>query len=167
MAQGISDKARVRELHASEGEDALLWIDLEADHAAARYCEAVLGGGLVELKRLQLRALRDFPVGPEHRPSDRLRKSRRAADLAIDVAARERSLLASTEIAQILWPRGGGTAMVIAHGTYRRCFHTAPVTGRQVAVLDAAANEDLGGRRTGRLLRLAGDIFDGTAPATD
>jgi|GEM_PF-4658919 len=158
IAQGIDDKARVEELHASGGEDTLLWIDHQADHAAARYCQAVLGTELLALRRLQLRALRSFPVALTHRPSDRQRKTRRVVDLATDIAARELGLIEPHELAQLHWTRGGGRALVMVDGSYRRCLISGRISSKDAGVLEAAAKEDRRGKREKKILRIAGEI---------
>ena len=166
IAQGISDKGRIEELHASDGEDALLWIDHEADHAAARYCEAILKTDLLALRRLQLRALRAFPAALEHRPSDQKRKARRVVDLATDIAARERGLIKPHEIAQLLWTRGGGPALVLVTGSFRRCLLRTRVGSRPAGTLEAAANKDPRGTKEKQILGIAGQIIDRGKPPT-
>jgi hypothetical protein len=158
IAQGIDDKQRVHELHAAEGEEALLRLDLDADHAAARLGAVYLHEDLVKLKRTQLASLRAFPLGLEHRPAERHRKSRRAASLAVDIAAREREVIGPGEFAELYWPRGGGAALVFAHGAFGRCIHTATVSAREAGVLDGAASWDPQGHGMTRLLRVARGI---------
>lgn len=156
IAQGVSDKARVGELHAVDGEDSLLWIDHEADHAAARYCAAVLKADLLALRRLQLRALGSFPVAMEHRPSDRRRKVRRVVDLATDVAAREQGLIVEAEIASLRWTRGGGPALVMVQGRFRRVLLRTKIAAGDAGKLEAAANEDPRGTRRAGVLGVVG-----------
>lgn len=158
IAQGIDDKARVEELHASGGEDTLLWLDHEADHAAARYCQAVLGTELIALRRLQLRALRAFPVALSHRPSDRQRKTRRVVDLASDIAARELGLIKPHEVAQLHWTRGGGPALVMVRGSFVRSLVSTRISSKDAGVLEAAAKEDRKGKREKKILRITGEI---------
>ncbi len=160
IPQGISDKGRVEEMHAADGEDTLLWLDHEADHAAARYCEAVLQRDFLTLRRRQLQALRAFPVGHGHRPPDRRRKARRVVDLATDIAARERDLVAPDEIVQLLWTTGGGPALVVAHGSFRRVLLRTKVSSRYAGALAGAANPDPRGRKSKQLVRIAGQLID-------
>ncbi|MSP62380.1 MAG: hypothetical protein EXR72_19010 [Myxococcales bacterium] len=141
LAQGIGDKRRVSELHAADGEETLLQIDLEADHAAAVFVRAVTGEELAALKRDELASLSDFPVKLDHFPGARERKARRAVALAIDIAARDRRLVASdAEFAFLHWTRGGGPASLFVQGAYRRLAGRIDLSPSEAALLDAAAN---------------------------
>lgn len=160
IKQGISEKRRVHELHAAEGEEALLRLDLEADYAAARYAAVILHHDFAALRRSQLASLRAFPVGTSHRPAERHRKARRAASLATDIVARERGLLTTAEVAEIYWARGGGPAMVVAHGAFGRRLVTVLLSPADAGKLDAAASEDEAGRRTSALLKVVGRALD-------
>lgn len=141
LAQGIGDKQHVQELHAADGEETLLQVDLEADHAAAVFVRALTGTSLVTLKQDSLGMLRAFPANIRHFPGAAQRKARRAVALAVDIAARNRGLVnTEDEFAFAHWTRGGGPAAVFARGPFTRRVKTFSVTPREAAILDSAAN---------------------------
>lgn len=152
LAQGVGDKERVIELHASEGEETILQIDLEADHAAALFVAAVADESLEALKADSLAMLDDFPASRKHAPGAVQRKARRSVAIAVDLRARALGVIVSPETyAYMHWPRGGGVATVFARGAYTKAIATLELGASEVAVLDSAA----GGGGNGQA------VFDG------
>jgi hypothetical protein len=141
LAQGIGDKRRVVELRASEGEDTLLQVDLQADHAAAVFVAAILDEPLVALKQDSLEMLGAFPAGLGHSPGATLRKARRAVALAADVVGRRHDILQrDDEFAFVLWTRGGSAAGVYVQGSFTRHALRLSVTPEDAALFDSAAS---------------------------
>ena len=150
ICQGISAKARVARLRKADGEETLLQLDLEADHAAAVVASAVLNVPLATVKQTSLAMLRAFPAGVGHSPGATQRKARRAVALAADVVSRDLGLVyKDTEYAFLHWPRGGGHAELFARGVYSRSLCSFDVSPNNAGRFDGAANET---SRTSQLL---------------
>jgi hypothetical protein len=83
LPQGIGPYPMVGRLRTL-GEDALLDLDLGADHVSALVVARTNRVDLGALKTLQLRGLCGFPVSPEHTPEARRRKARRVVGLVAE-----------------------------------------------------------------------------------
>ena len=89
IAQGIDDKKRVRQLRRAGGEEALMHLDLHADHLAAMALVGVQPDwSLLWLKEVQCAALYDFPILGSHGLDAARRKELRALSIQCDVACR-------------------------------------------------------------------------------
>ena len=123
LPQGIGPYSVVRDLR-SLGEDALLDLDLGADHVAALVVSRAKGTQLSAVKALQLRGLCSFPVTAEHTPEARRRKARRVVSLVAESMlglARDDSYLCAdfspTSPVLSLIRRGAGLTRVVATAT--------------------------------------------------
>lgn len=108
--QGIGRYADVQALRAIS-EEALLRLDLAADHVAALAWQRITDLPLSTIKALQARSLEDFPVTGLHSPGSRWRKACRQASLLADIqlAAPEGPVL-------VIGPPTGGPRCVLRIG---------------------------------------------------
>jgi hypothetical protein len=84
LPQGIGDYASVVALRAIS-EEALLRLDLAADHVAALAYQRITGAPLTAIKAMQARGLDHFPVTDRHSHSGKLRKAWRRASVEADI----------------------------------------------------------------------------------
>jgi hypothetical protein len=140
LFQGVGAKSRVRELHAADGEETLLQVDLEADHAAAVFVNGLTGIDLITLKWTGLEMLEAFPANVLHFPGAVQRKARRTVGVSADIAARNRGLLVGAgSFAHLHWTRGGGPALLFLRGEHMQLAATFSVNSRDASLFDSAA----------------------------
>jgi len=143
LPQGIGPYAVVRDLR-SLGEDALLDLDLGADHVAALVVSRARDMPLSAVKALQLRGLCGFPVTTEHTPEARRRKARRVVSLVVESMlglARDDSYLCAD-----FSPTSPALSLIYRGAGLTRVWATAPLTSSATERLLSAADAlDAGG----------------------
>ena len=101
LPQGIGDYSTVRRLRSVD-EEALLHLDLAADHVAALVLQRVTGRPLAELKELQAVSLCGFPSGLSHSPEARARKARRMVSVCADALLSDAAGAAGAKAAEVM-----------------------------------------------------------------
>lgn len=149
--QGIRGKERVRVVRATGSEQALLHLDLAADHAACLMTAAAFPKfDLVWIKGVLSDAVaQGFKVGKFHTEAARARKAGRFIGDRVDYLARRHNLVPSDQIGDGYlfadWGPAGGNLLVLTSGPPFRLVSSGPLNYRDAMILSASMD-----RRPGR-----------------